>query len=83
MEISKGKKDELVFLKSQSGWCFPTSRRTAGERIFLEILEQHFSNWNSISSEDDYYDNIYNLPLQKFIYHAKIQGQGYEIINMP
>jgi len=76
-------KDNLIFVKSQSGWCLPTSRNAAGEERFLEILKKYFSTWDSISSEDDYYENIYNLPLQSFIYQAKLQGKGYEIIDMP
>lgn len=77
------KKDDLVFMKSQSGWCFPTSRRMAFDETYIKLLKLYFSDWNSISSEDDYYNNVYNLPIQSFIYHSKIQGRGYEIIDIP
>ncbi len=77
------RKDDLVFLKSQSGWCFPTSRRIVSDKKYLDLLRMYFSKWDSVSSEDDYYNNFYSLPLQSFIYHAKIQNKGYEIIDMP
>jgi len=77
------RKDDLIFLKSQSGWCFPTSRKLASEPKLLELMSLHFSRWDSISSEDDYYNNLSGLPLQSFIYHAKIQSKDYEIIDMP
>ena len=76
------RKDDLVFLKSQSGWCFPTSRRIARDQKHLDLLSMYFSKWDSLASEDDYYNNLFGLPLQSFIYHAKIQGKGYEIIDM-
>lgn len=77
------RKDDLVFMKSKSGWCLPMSRKISCEKEQLDLLRLHFLNWNSILSEDDYYEKIYSLPLQSFIYHAKIQNKGYEIIDMP
>ncbi len=77
------RKDDLVFIKSQSGWCLPTSRDVLSDKKHIDLLRLHFSTWDSISSEDDYYKNVSSLPSQSFIYNAKLQGKGYEIIDMP
>ncbi len=82
-ELLFTKKDDLVFLKSPSGWCLPTSQNALRDKKHIDHLRLYFSIWESISSEDDYYENVYNLPLQSFIYQAKLQGKGYEIIDMP
>lgn len=76
------KKNRLIFIKSPSGWCYPTSRPIIEDEQHLELLRQHFSTWDAIRSEDNYYESVYSLPLQSFIFHSKLQGRGYEIIDL-
>ena len=38
--MSFAEKDNLVFVKSKSGWCLPTSRNVAGDEKILKILKK-------------------------------------------
>ncbi len=73
-------KKSLIFLKSKSGWCFPTTSPLSKE--LHKIIQNAFSQWESIKTEDDYYDVIPILPIQKFIYYSKIKDRGYTFVDI-
>ena len=73
-------KKNLVMVKSESGWCFPTSSHI--DNPFRELIRHHFSLWDSINTEDDYYAVVGQLPWQNFIYYSKIKDRGYTFISL-
>jgi hypothetical protein len=76
------KKDDLIFIKSESGWCFPSSIELIKNNGYMEMMHNYYRRWDSISTEDDYYNNIGNLPFQNFIYHVKIRDKGFEFVEL-
>ena len=76
-------KSSLVFLKSQSGWCFPSSLELIGEESYIELIKNYFQTWDSINTEEEYYKGVYNLPIQNFIYYVKIRDKGFDFIELP
>lgn len=70
------KKEELIFLKSKSNWCFPISRKIKEE--IKKLLCMYINIWNSIQSENDYYKNVASIPIQNFIHYSKIKNNGFE-----
>ena len=79
-ELCYLKKTELSFIKSMSGWCFPTTLDICQEEKYL--VQRYFELWNSIETEDDYYKVLRYLPIQKFIYFSKIKDRGYIFIDL-
>lgn len=79
-ELDYLSKTNLIFLKSKSGWCFPTTSSVGKEAH--KIIQNAFSQWESIKTEDDYYEIIPILPIQKFIYYSKIKDRGYTFIDI-
>lgn len=77
------RKTGLIFLKSASGWCFPSSSELINSDSYLDMMRAYFNAWDSIATEDDYYDAVWRLPIQNFIYHVKIRDKGYEFIDLP
>ncbi len=73
-------KSELIFLKSQSGWCFPTTKKII--QYSFNVVKKYFEVWDSIQSENDYYEKLRSLPIQRFIYQNKIKDKGYTIIDI-
>jgi Holliday junction resolvase RusA-like endonuclease len=76
------KKSELLFVKSDSGWCFPVPHDLIKYDAFLVLIRKYFEVWNSIKSEDDYYDSIYMLPIQPFLYYSKIKDKEYTFVEL-
>jgi len=76
-------KKSLVFLKSKSGWCFPSSMELIETESYMKLVKNYFSIWDGISKEQDYYNVIGALPFQNFIYHVKIRDKGFEFIELP
>ena len=74
------KKEDLVVVKSKSGWCFPVSSIVYDNATSL--IKSYFERWDSIKSEDDYHKNLPLLPSQQFIYQNKIKDHGYKIIEL-
>ena len=81
-DLLYAKKSELVFLKSQSGWCFPSSLKSIENDKYMELMKTYFNTWDSISTEDDYYNIVGVLPIQNFIYHVKIRDKGFEFVEL-
>ena len=75
-------KSKLLFIKSDSGWCFPLTNDLIQFNGFVELIRNYFENWESIKSENDYYDMIYILPIQQFLYYSKIKDKDYTIIDL-
>ena len=75
-------KKELLFLKSQSGWCFPSSSKHIVNKKHMELMKLYFTIWDSISTEEDYYNVVGALPHQNFIYFVKIRDKGFEFIEL-
>lgn len=74
-------KSDLVFFKSKSGWCFPTFKRDNNQDS-KALIQRYFDIWNSIKTEDDYYNVVSTLPIQKFIYYSKIKDRGYIFLDI-
>jgi hypothetical protein len=74
------KKSDLVFVKSNGGWCFPAILPIS--QAESELIQHEFSLWNSIRTEDDYYEVLPFLPIQGFIYFSKIKDKGYKFIDL-
>ena len=75
-------KSSLVFLKSESGWCFPSALTLIEDKNYINLMEIYFRTWDSINTEEDYYKNLDNLPIQNFIYYAKIKDKGFDFIEL-
>jgi len=45
------------------------------------MMQIYFETWDSINSEDEYYNSVLNLPIQNFIYFVKIRDKGFEFIE--
>jgi Holliday junction resolvase RusA-like endonuclease len=75
-------KSSLVFLKSESGWCFPSALTLIEDINYINLMEIYFRTWDSINTEEDYYKNLDNLPIQNFIYYAKIKDKGFDFIEL-
>ena len=76
------RKSDLVFLKSPSGWCFPSSHTLIANDGYIDLMRRYFATWNSISTEDDYYKSVYDLPIQNFIYYVKIRDKGFQFVEL-
>lgn len=76
------KKSELLFVKSDSGWCWPLTYDPNKDDKFLPLIRKYFDVWNLIKSEDDYYDSIYMLPIQPFLYFSKIKDKDYTFVEL-
>lgn len=76
------RRDDLILLKSPSGWCLPVSKNGLGSERYIEYLCTYFSKWDTITSEKDYYDHIHELGALNFIYHNKVKNSGFEIIEL-
>lgn len=76
-------KSSLVFLKSQSGWCFPSSLDLIREESYIKLMKNYFQTWDSINTEEEYYKGVYNLPIQNFIYYVKIRDKGFDFVEFP
>ncbi len=75
------KKNSLVFLKSESGWCFPSTLDLIDNEKYMELMVQYFKIWDSISTEENYYNAVGTLPIQNFIYYVKIRDKGFEFME--
>lgn len=75
-------KSELVFVKSSSGWCFPTTQYLIQDESGYKLIQKFIELWNSIRTEDDYYKVLPNLPIQNFVYFSKIKDRGYTFIDL-
>lgn len=78
--LSYIKKSDLIFIKSNSGWCFPAYSRINQED--KDVIQHYFKLWDSIENEDDYYHASFDLPMQRFIYFNKIKDRGYTFIDL-
>jgi len=76
------KKSELVFIKSNNGWCFPAGRSITKQAPFVELLRKYFDTWESIKTEENYYSFVGILPIQNFIYFSKIKDKGYQVMDI-
>jgi len=76
------RKANLIFLKSASGWCVPSSRELIKSEKYLDMMNVYFDTWDSVTTEDDYYDVVGRLPIHNFIYHVKIRDKDYEFIDI-
>jgi hypothetical protein len=76
------KKSDLVFIKSNSGWCFPAAESNLKSASFLELIKRYFDTWESIKTEEDYYKLVGTLPIQNFIYFSKIKDKEYKFIEL-
>ncbi len=76
------KKSELVFIKSNSGWCFPAGQSIVKYASFIELIRRYFDTWESIKTEEDYYKWVGILPIQNFIYFSKIKDKEYQFIDI-
>lgn len=74
-------KCDLIILKSSSKWCYPISKSIYESRAISKLLSSYFRKWESIQTEDDYYEGISNLPIQKFIYYSKLRESGFEFVD--
>ncbi len=81
-DLSFIKKSELLFIKSHSGWCYPSTRDLIKLDSFSKLISNYFEAWDSIKSEDDYYDLILNLPIQPFLYYSKIKDKEYTFVEL-
>ncbi|MEF3075798.1 hypothetical protein V2P20_12250 [Methylobacter sp. Wu1] len=77
------RKADLVFLKSPSGWCFPSSHTLIANDGYIALMSKYFATWNSLSTEEDYYNSVYDLPIQNFIYYVKIRDKGFQFVEFP
>lgn len=71
-------KNTLFFLK-QGQWCFPCN---CNDEFFMQVVSQYFSVWNKILSEEDYYENIGNLPYHNFLPYNKICKSGFRFVDI-
>lgn len=76
------RKAELVFLKSPSDWCFPSTNALIADAGYMVLARRYFATWDSISNEDDYYESVYDLPIQNFIYYVKIRDKGFQFVEL-
>jgi len=76
------RKDELVLIKSKSGWCFPTTKKIQEFPGFIDLVSEYFATWNSISNESEYFDKLPTLPIQSFIYFGKVKDKGYNFVSL-
>jgi Holliday junction resolvase RusA-like endonuclease len=76
------KKADLVFLKSSSGWCFPSTNADIADAGYMVLAKRYFATWDSISNEADYYSSVYYLPIQNFIYYVKIRDKGFQFVEL-
>lgn len=76
------KKSDLVFIKSNSGWCWPVSRTMIQDVKTIRLMQYYFELWESIKTDDDYYNVLPNLLLQNFIYFGKIKDRGYTFLEL-
>lgn len=76
------KKTELLFIKSDSGWCFPSSHNHIKYNESIRLIKKYFCIWDSIRSESDYYNLVYMLPCQPFLYYSKIKDKNYSIVEL-
>ncbi|MCQ8181766.1 RusA family crossover junction endodeoxyribonuclease [Methylomonas sp. SURF-1] len=76
------RKADLVFLKSPSGWCFPSTNALIADTGYMVMVRRYFATWDSISSEDEYYESVYDLPIQNFIYYVKIRDKGFQFVEL-
>jgi len=75
-------KSNLIFIKSISGWCWPTLKSMLQDVKSLELIQYYFRLWDSIKTEAVYYDVLPNLPIQNFIYFGKIKDREYSFIEL-
>lgn len=75
------KKQDLVILRSHSNWCYPISKTLFEISEISKLLSLYFNKWESINSENDYYDCIGTLPIQNFIHYSKLRESGFEFID--
>ncbi len=76
------RKADLIFLKSESGWCFPSTQQLIAHENYLNLMRNYFSIWDSIATEEDYHAVVAQLPIQNFIYYVKIRDRGYSFIDL-
>jgi len=75
-------KNDLVFLKSRTGWCYPSTHELVNDADCLKILKSYLEIWDRIENEDNYYENLHSLPPQNFIYYTKVRDKGYKFIDV-
>ncbi len=73
------KKSELIYIKSNSGWCLPANKSNIKNE--LPVIKKQLEEWDSVNTIDDYYNATYTTPILEFIYHSKIQDKGFDIIS--
>ena len=49
----------------------------------MELIQNYFATWDSIDTEEKYYDVVGDLPIQNFIYYVKIRDKGFKFIKLP
>lgn len=81
-DILFSRKADLVFLKSPSGWCFPSSDALIANAGYMALARKYFATWDSLSNEDDYYKSVHELPIQNFIYYVKIRDKGFQFLEL-
>ncbi len=81
-ELMFSRKEDLIFVKSPSGWCFPSSRSLIQDSGYMALMQSYFTIWDSIASEGDYHNSVINLPRQNFIYYVKIRDKGFQFIDL-
>lgn len=74
------KKEDLIFVKSENGWCFPTTIQEIKDRT--ESIKLYFDYWEKVQCEDDYYNVIKSLPIQNFVYFSKVKDKEFNFIDL-
>jgi len=74
------KKTDLILIKSKSGWSFPTTIKAQEHPMFIELITEKFTSWNSISNEPEYLEILPSQSVQPFIYFGKVKDKGYKVI---
>lgn len=80
-DLSFLKKQDLILLKSPSNWCYPISKTVFKTEGVSKLISIYFNQWESIKTENDYYDCIGTLPIQNFIYYSKLRESGFEFVD--
>lgn len=76
------RKSDLIYIKSPSGWCFPTTNYAIENTKYIKIIRSFLSKWDSIKSIEEFYKVGREIPMSQFIYHSKLSGKDFKIIDI-
>ena len=75
-------KTDLLFIKSENGWCWPSTQKLINSPEVRDLAQLYFGAWDRINTEEEFNEWIWCLPIQPFIYHNKLKSEGYEFISL-